>query len=203
MCPRSRQIGAARREGAGGQRRKRGRAPGFPHSAGAAENRRPSWFSVRLRRGDRYPPSEPGLAPRRVAGAVGGNRGGLRRGVRDRPSEPGLGPGEWPVLSAGTTARYGEASVTGPANRALGPVSGRCVGEVPPRGAKRSGGFQGGRPPWASTGSRGSSPLGQHRFQGVVPPGPAQVPGGRPPWASTGSRGSSPWAKPRRALRPR
>ena len=40
---------------------------------------------------------------------------------------------------------------TGPANRALRPVSGRCVGEVPPRGAKRMRGVPGGRPPRPTT----------------------------------------------------
>ena len=36
---------------------------------------------------------------------------------------------------------------TGPANQASGPVSGRCAGEVPPRGAERVRGVPGGRPP--------------------------------------------------------
>ena len=44
-------------------------------------------------------------------------------------------------------AGYGEAIVTGPASRALCPASGRCVGEVPQRGAERSGGFRGVAPP--------------------------------------------------------
>ena len=58
---------------------------------------------------------------------------------------PGRGPA---ALSA--SPRYGEALVTGPANRA-GPVSGRCVGEVPPRGREAQRG--GGRPPGIMCGS--------------------------------------------------
>ena len=91
--------------------------------------------------------------------------GGVSPGRRPyRPSEPGLRPGERPVLSAGTEAGYGEALVTGPANRASGPVSGRCVGEVPQRGAERSGGFRGVAPPGRHSAAGGS---------GGSPPGPA------------------------------
>ncbi len=53
---------------------------------------------------------------------------------------------------------YGEALITGPANRALGPVSGRCLGEVPPRGAERSGGFRG-VAPRVSTANRALGPV--------------------------------------------
>jgi hypothetical protein len=42
---------------------------------------------------------------------------------------------------------YGEAIVTGLTNRASGPVSGRCVGEVPQRDAERMRGFGGFVPP--------------------------------------------------------
>ena len=42
-----------------------------------------------------------------------------------------------------TTAGYGESLVTGPASRASCPVSGRCVGELPPRGAERIRGARG------------------------------------------------------------
>jgi error-prone DNA polymerase len=91
----------------------------------------------------------------------------LGRGGRSyRPSEPGLRPGERPVLSAGTAAGHGKPLVTGPANRASGPVSGRCAGEVPPRGAERSGGFRGVVPPGqhsAAGGSGGSSPRASTR----------------------------------------
>ena len=142
-----------------------------------------------LRRDDRYRPNEPGAEGLgRAAGAVGGNR----------------------------SRTYGEAPVTGPANRALGPVSGRCVGEVPPRGAERSGGFRGVAPRANTVGEvppRGAersggfrgSPLGltlsaKYRragakrsggFQGGRPPRPAQRSGGFrgvAPWASTASR---------------
>ena len=70
--------------------------------------------------------------------------------------QPIANPGRRPGRAAGaigeTRSRtYGEALVTGPATRASGPVSGRCVGEVPPRGAERSGGF------------RGVAPRAQHR----------------------------------------
>jgi len=61
----------------------------------------------------------PGRRSGRVAGAVGENR----------------------------SRTYGEALATGPANRALRPVSGRCVGENHYRGAERSGGFRGVAPP--------------------------------------------------------
>ena len=58
-----------------------------------------------------------------------------------RPASPG------PKASAsgrvGGTASHGEALVTGPASRALGPVSGRCLGEYHRAGAERSGGFRG------------------------------------------------------------
>ena len=50
------------------------------------------------------------------------------------PANRAFRPGEWPVPDA-HCAGYGEALVTGPANRASGPVSGWCAGEVPQRGA--------------------------------------------------------------------
>ncbi len=73
----------------------------------------------------------------------------LRRDARYRPNEPGA---EGLGRAAGAVGEhrsrtYGEALVTGPANRASGPVSGRCIGEVPPRGAERIRGVPGGRPP--------------------------------------------------------
>jgi RND superfamily putative drug exporter len=46
---------------------------------------------------------------------------------------------------------YGETLVTGPATRASGPVSGRCVGDVPPRGRGAHAGGSGGSSPRAST----------------------------------------------------
>ena len=98
-----------------------------------------------LRRDDRDRPNEPGAEGLgRAAGAVGEHRGRTYgEATVTGPANRALGPGERPVLSAGTAAGHGEATVTGPANRASGPVSGRCAGEVPLRGAERSGGFRG------------------------------------------------------------
>ena len=61
------------------------------------------------------------------------------------------------VLSASTTAGYGEAIVTGQRAGPLWPGERRCAGESPPRGGKRSGGFRGGRP----------TPNGKSRSQAV------------------------------------
>src|SRR5450755_2686566 len=92
------------------------------------------------------------IDPQRFSEAFAGGEEGQhsaepRTGDRTGPASPGLRPGERPVLSAGTSAGYGEVFATGPANRASGPVSGRYVGEVPPRGAERMRGVPGGRLP--------------------------------------------------------
>src|SRR5450631_3191483 len=58
-------------------------------------------------------------------------------------------------MSARTTAGCGEATVTGLTNRALCPVSGRCVGEVPPRGRGAHEGGSGGSPPGSAQLLRG------------------------------------------------
>ena len=73
----------------------------------------------------------------------------------------GYGPAERQPSEAG----YGEAVVTGPANRASGPVSGRCVGDIPPRGRETHRGVPGGSPPRPAQRSGG--------FRGS-PPGPAR-----------------------------
>jgi ATP-dependent helicase HrpA len=120
----------------------------------------------------------------------------LRRGTRYRPNEPGAeGLGRGAGAVGGNRSRtYGEAPVTGPANRASGPVSGRCVGEVPPRGAERSGGFRGVAPRANTVGELPPRGRGAHSGgSGGSPPqaSTAQrgVPGGSPPQASTAQRG--------------
>jgi ATP-dependent helicase HrpA len=105
----------------------------------------------------------------------------LRRGARYRPNGPGAeGLGRAAGAVGGNRSRTcGEAPVTGPANRASGPVSGLRVGEVPARGAERSGGFPGVAP--------------RANTLGEVPPrgreAQPRVPGGSPPQASTAQRG--------------
>ena len=92
--------------------------------------------------------------------------------------------------TAGAGAGYGEALVTGPANRASGPVSGRCDGDVPPRGREAQRGVPGGSPPQASTAQRG--------VPGGRPPGPAQ---GRPRASTSFGRGDAPAGQGRRVRR--
>jgi uncharacterized protein YcaQ len=76
----------------------------------------------------------------------------LRRGDRYRRSESGpKARVSGRCCRRATTAGYGEAIVTGLTNRASGPVSGRCVGEVPPRGRGAHPGGSGGSLPRAST----------------------------------------------------
>ena len=135
-------------------------------------------------RGDQGVPAVFGLPqPGRRPGRGGGTAGPARPHGRPPSCHDGLRPqGEAPL--PGPLAGYGQAIVTGPATPAAGRVSGQCVGEVPPLGAKRTGG------------SRGSPPPGQHSAAGGSeggPPGQHSAAGGsrgvRPPQASTAQRG--------------
>ncbi len=107
--------------------------------------------------------------------AFGGFRGVAPPGQYSEPGPPGpASAGCYRRLPQRVTARRSL-----PAQRARPPgrVSGRCVGEVPPRGRGAHAGGSGGSPPGASTahagGSGGSPPGGQHSafggFRGVAP----------------------------------
>ena len=137
---------------------------------------------------------------------------GAQRTAKARRSLPAqraraLRPGERPVCRA-HPSRLRPGAHTGLTNRALCPVSGRCVGELPPRGREAQRRGSGGSPPGPAPrsggvpGGRPRASTAQRRGSGGSPPGPAPrsggVPGGRPPGQHRyTAAGSSSSTKPR------